>query len=118
MTTPHPDAPKSATRQHKPRPVTFHIAVNWSTSEGERGQEVTSWEVADPTDRLPAGVATSGTVPFAGDRDAARAAVRESITAAGWQIDGDITDAPVWPGMVDHPKADALCSATREGITT
>lgn len=109
-----------AVRQHKPRPVDFFVTVNWSTSEGPGGQEASHWEVATASrsSRLPEGVAISGTAPFDGDVEAARAAVRESITAAGWQIQGEIEDVRTWAGMVELPKWDASCTVTREGVTT
>lgn len=107
-----------ATRQHKPRPVGFFVTVSWSTSEGSGGQEATYWEVTTVPRSLPEGVVMSGAVPFEGDVEAARAAVRESITAAGWQIQGEIEDVRTWAGMGEMPKWDASCTVTREGVTT
>jgi hypothetical protein len=109
---------QGAIRQHKPRPVGFFVTVNWSASGGPGSQETSYWEVTTVSRRLPEGVAMSGAVPFDGDVDAARAAVRESITAAGWQIQGEIEDVRTWAGMVELSKWDASCTVTREGVTT
>lgn len=113
-TTPRTD--RGATRPHKLRPVDFFISVTWSTSEGEGGAEASYWEVKDAADFIPEGVAASGAVPFVGDMEAARTAVRDAIETAGWKIQGDIEDARTWHGMIDRPTWDASCMATREGV--
>jgi len=113
-TTPRTDP--GSTRPHKLRPVDFFISITWSTGEGGHGSEASYWEVKDSADYIPEDVAASGAVPFDGDVEAARKAVREAIEAAGWKIQGDIEDALTWKGMIDHPAWDASCMATREGV--
>ncbi|HEX9229347.1 MAG TPA: hypothetical protein VF885_22335, partial [Arthrobacter sp.] len=68
--------------------------------------------------RLPEGVAMSGAVPFHGDVEAARAAVRESLTAAGWRIEGEIEDVRILDDRGERPTWDASCTVSREGVTT